>query len=49
MALYKDEYECFINNIKKSTIDNSIEKLVELICFHVKYAEKKLRYNETSL
>ncbi|MBV1820153.1 TetR/AcrR family transcriptional regulator, partial [Bacteroidales bacterium MSK.15.36] len=41
IALYKDEYECFINNIKKSTIDNSIEKLVELICFHVKYAEKK--------
>lgn len=41
IALYKDEYECFINNIKHSSIDNSIEELVELICFHVKYAEKK--------
>lgn len=41
IALYKDEYESFISRIKETPITSSIDELIELICFHVKYAEKK--------
>lgn len=41
LALYKDEYECFLNSVKESPTNSYIDKLIELICFHVKYAETK--------
>lgn len=41
ISLYKEEYEYFFNNIKETPMSSALDELVEVICFHVKYAEKK--------
>jgi len=41
LALYKEEYECFFYDLKETPMPSSLDELVEVICFHVKYAEKK--------
>lgn len=41
IALYKEEYDCFLNNVKQAPISSTLDEIVEIICFHVKYAEKK--------
>ncbi len=41
IALYKEEYECFLNNVKETPTTSTLDEIVEVICFHVKYAEEK--------
>jgi len=41
IALYSEEYECLLNNIKNIHLPNALDELVEVICLQVKYAEEK--------
>lgn len=41
MALYSEEYECLLNNIKDIHLSSVLDELVEIICLQVKYAEGK--------